>query len=107
MIVTRKREPNIVPLSLNGRNISIVETHKHLGIVINKDLSRKGHIEGIAGIAYRRLGVLESTSHMYMYDHFLTMEMWCIYLKVFKLLRRRALSRAQLVAVIEVTSIEN
>ena len=46
------------PLSIDEENIDIVDTHKHLGVILSTDLKWKAHLESILAKAGKRAGLL-------------------------------------------------
>ena len=46
------------PLSIDEENINIVDTHKHLGVILSTDLKWKAHLESILAKARKRAGLL-------------------------------------------------
>ena len=58
LIITNKRNRPHPPLYLNDQLIKTVTSHKHLGLIISKDLSWKLHVQEIAKKANKCLGIL-------------------------------------------------
>jgi hypothetical protein len=59
VVISRKRNPSIHPQAvMDNQPIKRVHNHKHLGLIISKDLTWNVHIEDILDKANRRLGVL-------------------------------------------------
>ena len=46
------------PLSIDEENIDIVDTQKHLGVILSTDLKWKAHLESILAKARKRAGLL-------------------------------------------------
>jgi hypothetical protein len=61
---TRKRNPVIPTIYLNGTEITEVEEHKHLGVTLQKDAKWIKHIKEITSRSKRRLDVLRSYSRL-------------------------------------------
>jgi hypothetical protein len=61
---TRKRDPQIPTIYLNGTEITEVEDHKHLGITLQKDAKWVKHIKEITSRSKRRLDVLRSYNRL-------------------------------------------
>ena len=63
MILTKKR--NIMPIALNINNIALeqCDSYKYLGVVFDKDLNWKSHIEYICDKITRSVGALASLRH--------------------------------------------
>jgi histone H3/H4 len=60
---TRKRDPIIPTIRLNGVEIKEVSNHKHLGITLQRDAKWSTHIAEITSRAKRRLDVLRSYAY--------------------------------------------
>jgi hypothetical protein len=64
VIVSRKRNQRIHPVAIfDGQPIKRVDQHKHLGLVIAKDLTWNSHIDEIVDKANRRLGILRGLKY--------------------------------------------
>ena len=58
MVVSRKRDSHLYPLSFDNSVVDEVSNHKHLGIVLSNDWAN--HIDEICAKAMRRLDVIQS-----------------------------------------------
>ena len=58
MLITTKAPREQPPLSLNNQPITVVESHKHLGVTLSNNLSWRKHAEEIAKKANKCLGIL-------------------------------------------------
>ena len=59
MTISRKVDKPYHPsLYMDSNDISTVSEHKHLGLVISDNGSRKKHIDMITGKAYKRINIL-------------------------------------------------
>ena len=58
---TRKRNPPILPhLILYGKQIQVVSSHKHLGVVLTSSLNWSHHIDSLISKGGRLLAILKS-----------------------------------------------
>ena len=61
MVVSRKRKAvHYPPLNMNGTMLQEVQSHKHLGVTLSKDLSWDQHIEDVATKANQCLDILNA-----------------------------------------------
>ncbi len=58
MLVSRKRNPPVLSLQVNGTNIQQVSSFKYLGVTITEDLSWTAHIDDICRRSRQLLGFL-------------------------------------------------
>jgi hypothetical protein len=63
MLISNKRPRPHPDLTLDGQPIKRVETHKHLGVHLTKDLSWKTHADETAKKANKCLGVIRPLKH--------------------------------------------
>ena len=64
VLISRKRvKPHHPYLKLDGVPIKQVDTHKHIGLLVSKDLTWNEHIMVITDKANRRLGILRSLKY--------------------------------------------
>ena len=50
-------------ITFNNTNVSKVDCHKHLGVILSSDLSWKNHINSVIAGGNRKLGILKRCSH--------------------------------------------
>ena len=64
MFISKKRHPvPVPPLVMNGSVLEEVETFKHLGVTLSKDLSWNKHIENLATTAGKCLDILNALKY--------------------------------------------
>ena len=63
MLVSNKHPDDLPPVSMDGVNLDEVQSHKHLGVVLSKDLSWKNHIEDMVSRASKCLDVLHALKY--------------------------------------------
>ena len=66
LTITRKRQPQILDVMLNNTTVTNVESHKHLGLTLQKDGKWTEHIREITSRASRRVDILRG--YMYKLD---------------------------------------
>jgi histone H3/H4 len=59
---SRKRNHIPIEIKMENKQISIVKSHKHLGVIIQQDGKWSEHLDSISAKAYRRLDILRSLS---------------------------------------------
>ena len=61
LTISRKKQENPSPLiSFDGTDVTEVDSHKHLGVIISNDLSWRDHIENMVSNASKSLDVLNA-----------------------------------------------
>ena len=63
MIITKKRNVIAIELNINNVNLDQCTSYKYLGVVFDKDLNWKSHIDHICGKVSRSVGGLASLRH--------------------------------------------
>ena len=64
MVLRSRRVPAVdLSISLNGKPVQQVYTHRHLGVIFNEFLSWSDHIETIVQRASQRIGLLRRVQH--------------------------------------------
>ena len=64
MFISKKRQPvPNPPLVMNGSVLEEVDTFKHLGVTLSKDLSWNKHIENLATTAGKCLDILNALKY--------------------------------------------
>ena len=69
------------PLSIGEENIDIVDTHKHLGVIISTDLKWKAHLESILAKARKRAGLLRHVHVSHQLPAKLTCHLYITYVR--------------------------
>ena len=69
------------PLSIDEENIDIVDTHKHLGVILFTDLKWKAHLESILTEARKRAGLLRHIHVSHQLPAKLTCHLYITYVK--------------------------
>ena len=58
----KKTPPNHPPLFFNGAQVTRVNEHKHLGLILENNLSFEKHLDGKMRKARRNIGILKHLS---------------------------------------------
>ena len=69
------------PLSIDEENIDIVDTHKHLGVILSTDLKWKAHLESILAKARKRAGLLRHVHVSHQLPAKLTCHLYLTYVR--------------------------
>ena len=69
------------PLSIDEENIDIVDTHKHLGVILSTDLKWKAHLESILAKARKRAGLLRHVHVSHQLPAKLTCHLYITYVR--------------------------
>ena len=64
LFISFKTQPTILPLTFDGHNLDSVSHHKHLGLILNNNLSWKDHIDSVTSKANTKLNVLAHLKHI-------------------------------------------
>ena len=63
LLITTKIYSSIPSLVFDGKIVTEVNSHKHLGIIITTDLTWTAHIDAICSKALKRLDILRSLKY--------------------------------------------
>ena len=69
------------PLSIDEENIDIVDTNKHLGVILSTDLKWKAHLESILAKARKRAGLLRHVHVSHQLPAKLTCHLYITYVR--------------------------
>ena len=69
------------PLSIDEENIDIVDTHKHLGVILSTDLKWMAHLESILAKARKRAGLLRHVHVSHQLPAKLTCHLYITYVR--------------------------
>lgn len=63
LLTSRKHDPSNVVFQMNGNNLSMVETHNHLGLTLNRNGTWNDHVNLLIDRVNKRLGLLRVMRH--------------------------------------------